>query len=137
MLPINAEEYNLSDDEFFGIIYEISPDYNILQVGDYLISHVDTIWLDTGDGHPIQLSKRNALKEGLLVAITLLTREEDGSWSAEKLTVLKEKALAKAIKKLPASIKDELSVASQTNKNKISKQHSSKKPYMVDGVWKN
>ena len=104
----SAEEQEYDYKEFTDIVYEWTPNGNMIQVGDYIISDIRSVWLDKGDKELVQVSK-SYIKEGRLVRVLLINKDNNGFWIAHKIIVFSGKRLKTAIKQLSSIKRKELS----------------------------
>lgn len=92
--------------EFVDIVYEWTPYGNMIQVGDYTISDIRSVWLDKGDKNIVQVSTSH-INQGGLARVFLINKDENGFWVADKIIVFSGKGLDDAIKALPLIKKKE------------------------------
>ena len=105
---LSAEEQGYDYKEFTDIVYEWTPNGNMIQVGDYTISDIRSVWLDKGDKELYRVSK-SYIQEGKLVRVLLINKDNNGFWIAHKIVVFSGKGLKTAIKQLSLIKRKELS----------------------------
>ncbi len=103
----SAEEQEYDYKEFTDIVYEWTPNGNMIQVGDYTISDIRSVWLDQGDKELVQVNK-SYIKQSKLVKVLLINKDNNGFWIAHKIIVFSGNSLKTAIKKLSLIKRKEL-----------------------------
>ena len=140
LFPLNivsaAEEGVEEYTEVIDLVYEWSPQGNAIQVGDYSISDIGSVWLDRGN-EDISQTGNNVIKEGGLVKAMLVDRDENGFWLADKIIVLSGNALEAAIEKLPESKRKQLLEGLASEDESSAPKYQSQQPFLEEGVWKN
>ena len=127
-----AEEYT----ELIDIVYEWSPQGNAIQVGDYTISDIGSVWLDRGS-EDISQTGNSVIKQGGLVKALLVDKDENGFWRADRIVVLSGSALDAAIEELPELKRKQLLESLKSEGESEAPQYQSQKPILKDGVWTN
>ncbi len=85
---------------FVDIVYEWSPYGNVIQIGDFTISNIQSVWLDNGGKEEVKVST-SYIKQGGIARAVLIDQDENGFWNAYKIIVFSGKGLEKAIQELP------------------------------------
>ena len=127
-----AEEYT----ELIDIVYEWSPQGNAIQVGDYTISDIGSVWLDRGS-EDISQTGNSVIKQGGLVKALLVDKDESGFWIADRIIVFSGSALDAAIEELPELKRKQLLESLKSEDESETPQYQSQKPILKDGVWTN
>lgn len=91
---------------FIDIVYEWTPYGNMIQVGDYTISYINSVWLDDGGKDLIPVSKAR-IHVGDPVKAVVISQEDNGYWIADKIIVFSGKGLDDALKNISAIKKEE------------------------------
>lgn len=118
-------------------VYEWSPQGEMIQIGDYLISDLGSVMLDNGSEPLIPVSK-GKIKTGSLVRAMLISEDKNGAWKAGKIIVLAGKALASAEDSLSGNKKKELKAGlfREDSEMPLPRKQDTRQPYLEDGVWK-
>ena len=104
----SSADENLPDyKEFIDIVYEWTPNGSMIQVGDYTISDIKSVWLDNGNENIVNVST-SYINQGELAKAVLITQDDNGFWIADKIIVFSGKGLDTVIKTLPLIKKKEL-----------------------------
>lgn len=86
--------------ELTDIVYEWTPYGNMIQVGDYIISEIRSVWLDEGKESMVEVST-SYIEQGKLARVLLIDKDANGFWRADKIIVFSGKGLEKATKRSP------------------------------------
>ncbi len=97
-----AEEMKPDYKQFVDIVYEWSPYGDMIQVGDYTISEIRSVWLDNGGKDMLKVTT-GYIKQGAPVRAVVINQDANGSWIADKIIVFAGEGLEKALKHLPLS----------------------------------
>ncbi len=124
--------------EVVDLVYEWSPQGNAIQVGDYMISDLGSVWSDTGDGNVVMVGK-SAINQGGLVKALLIDKDENGFWLADRIIVFSGKGVDSAMKGLAETKKEQLvsTQESSVETKDTLPDRPSEEPFLEDGVWKN
>ena len=140
LFPLNivsaAEEGVEEYTEVIDLVYEWSPQGNAIQVGDYSISDIGSVWLDRGN-EDISQTGNSVIKQGGLVKALLVDKDENGFWRADKIIVFSGSALDAAIEKLPESKRKQLLEGLASEDESSAPKYQSQKPIFIDGAWTN
>lgn len=128
----NAVEYT----EVIDLVYEWSPQGNAIQVGDYTISEIGSVWLERGN-EDIVRAGNSVIKQGGLVKALLVNRDENGFWRADRIIVFYGSALDAVIEKLPEPKRKQLLESLESESESRAHQYQSQQPFLEEGVWKN
>ncbi len=126
--------------ELVDIVYEWSLEGGIIQVGDYTIDRIESVYEDHGDGGLVQSSKKR-ISVGNLVKAVLVRRDENGTWQAERIVIFSGEGLKDILqtfseekrKDLLSSLKSFNSVESSEKKAAPQQQDL----HLENGVWVN
>ncbi len=96
--------------ELTGIVFEWTPNGDMIQIENLTISGIKSVWLDEGKGDEglIRVNK-SYIKEGKLARALLLDKDRNGLWIAEKIIVFSGKGLDDVMKRLTRKQKRVLS----------------------------
>ncbi len=122
--------------EVIDLVYEWSLQGGAIQVGDYMISDIGSVWLDRGN-EDISQSGNSVIKQGGLVKALLIDKDENGFWRADRIVVLSGSALDAAMQNLPESKRKQLLKSLQSEGESRTPQYQSQEPFLEEGVWKN
>lgn len=128
----DAKEYT----EVCDLVYEWSPQGNAIQVGDYTISKIGSVWLERGNEDLVRAGN-SVIKQGGLVKALLVNKDENGFWLADKIIVFSGSALDAAIEKLPESKRKQLLESMESEGKSRAPHYQSQQPFLEEGVWKN
>ncbi len=128
----SAEKYT----EVIDLVNEWSPQGNAIQVGDYTISDIGSVWLDRGNGD-ISQTGNSVIRQDGLVKVLLLDKDENGFWLADRIIVFSGSALDAAIEKLPELTRKQLLESLESEDEGRAPQYQSQQPVLIDGVWTN
>ncbi len=93
--------------EFIDIVYEWTPYGNMIQVGDYTISNIKSVWLDEGGNKDLVPVNKTYIHVGNLVKAVVINTDTNGFWIADKIIVFSGKGLKTAMKSLSPMEKKE------------------------------
>lgn len=102
-----ADETGPDYREIIDIIYEWTPYGSSIQVGDIIISRIESVWLDTG-GDTISQAGKSHIRQGNLARAVLKKKDRNGFWTAQ-IIVFSGKGLEKAVKCLSRAKRNEFS----------------------------
>lgn len=91
----NAPDYRA----FVDIVYEWTPNGNKIQVGDFIISNIQSVWLDNGSKEMVRVGT-SYIRHGKPVRAVLKSKDSDGYWIADKIIVFSGDGLKTAVKQL-------------------------------------
>ncbi len=120
------------------LVYEWSPQGGMIQIGDYTISDMGSIMLDSGTGSLVPAGK-GRIKTGGLVKAMLIDQDKNGFWRADRIIVFTGEALASAKQLLPKAKQNEIILDQLEQNNNLPGQREqiTRKPYLdQDGVWR-
>jgi hypothetical protein len=79
---------------FVDIIYEWTPYGDAIQVGDFTINKIESVWIDKGDGIIVKASKGDIkTKEFAKVVLKEQNSDSEGRWVAHKIILFSGKGL--------------------------------------------
>lgn len=90
--------------EFVDIVYEWTPHGNMIQIGDFTISKINSVWLDNG-GETLSQVGTSYIEQGKPARAMLLEKDANGMWIAEKIIVFSGKGFDNLVKTLPPNQK--------------------------------
>ncbi len=95
----SADEDSKDYRSFVDIVCEWTPYGNQIQVGDYTITKIRSVWLDNGEGPMVEVSS-GSIHLGELARVILINEDENGFLDADKIVVFSGKGLEKAMNEI-------------------------------------
>ncbi|WDP90959.1 MAG: hypothetical protein HUN04_15155 [Desulfobacter sp.] len=116
--PALGEETGDEYQTFVDIVSEVDDNGTMIQLGDFTITKIKSLWLDEGQrdgqGNPVLFRvPRRYIKVGQPARVFLEQKDENGFWIAHRLIVFSGKGLEEAITMLPSHKRRELKEGSR------------------------
>ena len=132
---VKSNNYNLVD-----IVYEWNVGGNVLQVGDYMIDGIGSVYEDRGKGELVQSSKK-MISVGSLVKAVLVRENENDAWKADRIIIYSGDGLLEILQSFSEERREVLlntmKSFNNTGKEKREDKPEQKEPHLENGVWVN
>lgn len=126
--------------ELIDIVYEYNMESSVVQVGDFVIDGIDTVFIDQGKGKVFQSSKKK-ISVGILVKVDLIGSDENGVWRAKKITIYSGDGLEEVLQSFSEEKRKQLlavmeSFTDSEKTDQKPKMHQ-EDLHLENGVWVN